>query len=82
MLSPDVQQEIVRREGDFDSRATGEAVIEHDEFRQVAWETWLTLGAQLQDGGVPPNAMCDAVNTIATVRAEALSAEGTRTATA
>lgn len=77
----EVHQEIIRREGDFDSRATGEAVIDHDEYRNVAWQTWLTLGAQLQDGGVPPSAMCDAVNTIASVRAEALSAEGTRTTT-
>jgi hypothetical protein len=39
------------------------------------WRQWIAAGAELQDLGIAPTAMCDATNEIATARAEFASSE-------
>lgn len=72
MLHPELQQEIIRREGDSGSRVTPEAsdAQDADGLRDALWQNWLIQSAQLQDAGFSPNTLCDGVNSVATVRAE------------
>jgi hypothetical protein len=69
MLNPELQQEIVRREGDAASRVTeGADPHSEDSWRDALWQNWLTTTAQLQEFGFSPNTLCEGVNNVAEIR--------------
>jgi hypothetical protein len=66
----EAKAEVIRREGDARSRIDPHGDHEPNEATDLAWQTWLSLTADLQDLGFSPNTMCDAAGSIAAVRAE------------